>query len=373
MRHTIARGIIVLALLVGAMSSVSGYVTNGHIWGGNVVTYYVNPSSTQLTATALVSAFQTAASAWSQQTLANIQLSYAGSTSGTSLVNNGKNEVFMRNDTSGYVGETYWWYDATGRLVDFDSVFHEGSYRFYVDTGCSGSGGIYLESIATHEFGHGLGLEHSPVTTATMYPTMPTYCDRTFLTLDPDDISGIESLYPSGSSSLPPATPSSLTATAVSASGISLSWSDQATNESGYYVERSTDGATFTRVAQLGQNASSFSDSGLSASTPYYYRVAAFNSVGTSSYSNVASATTSAPAAPSLTVRAVRKGKQLQSDLRWSGVSGSSVLVYRNGAQLITTANDGQHTDVVKSAGTYSYQVCSTAGTGCTNVASATF
>jgi hypothetical protein len=106
----------------------------------------------------------------------------------------------MRNDASnGYVGETYWWYDASGHLVDADLVFHEGGFHFYTGSGCSG--GVYLEDVAVHEFGHALGLAHSSVGGATMEPAMPGYCDTTQMSLESDDISGIESLYPPTSTS----------------------------------------------------------------------------------------------------------------------------------------------------------------------------
>jgi hypothetical protein len=92
----------------------------------------------------------------------------------------------------------------------------------------------------------------------------------------------------------PPAAPSGLTATAVSSSQINLTWVDNATNETNYRVERATDGATFTTLVTLGANVTTYSSTGLTASTTYSYRVLASNSGGNSAYSNIASATTSA-------------------------------------------------------------------------------
>src|SRR5262245_14343705 len=114
-----------LSLLAMLCVNLKGYATNGHAWGTNQVLYYVNPNSVWLSPSALVSALQTGAQPWSSQSLANIQLVYAGSTNGSSVTLNNKNEVFMRNDAiSGYVGETYWWYDGSGKLVDARSVEH---------------------------------------------------------------------------------------------------------------------------------------------------------------------------------------------------------------------------------------------------------
>ena len=96
----------------------------------------------------------------------------------------------------------------------------------------------------------------------------------------------------------PPAAPSSLAATAVSASGINLTWADNSTDESSFGLERSTGGSAFTEIASLGENINSFSDTGLNASTAYSYRVRARNSAGNSAYSTQASATTNAPPQP---------------------------------------------------------------------------
>lgn len=94
----------------------------------------------------------------------------------------------------------------------------------------------------------------------------------------------------SGVASAALAPPSSLTATAVSSSGVSLRWNDTNSSEPGYVVERSLrpDGG-FKRVKVLGPNTINYSDAALAAGTTYHYRVA---TRGTSRRSNVASATT---------------------------------------------------------------------------------
>jgi serine protease AprX len=90
-----------------------------------------------------------------------------------------------------------------------------------------------------------------------------------------------------------PAAPTGLTATAVSKSQINLAWSDKASNESGFKIERSTNATTgFTEIATVGPNVSTYSNTGLSRNTTYYYRVRAYNADGDSVYSNTASATT---------------------------------------------------------------------------------
>jgi hypothetical protein len=98
-----------------------------------------------------------------------------------------------------------------------------------------------------------------------------------------------------------PASPSNLTATAASSSQISLAWSDASTNEAGFKIERSINGAPFTEVATVGANINRYNSTGLSASTKYYYRVRAYNSSGNSGYSNTAAATTASSSTPTPT------------------------------------------------------------------------
>ena len=96
---------------------------------------------------------------------------------------------------------------------------------------------------------------------------------------------------------IPPPAPTSLSATAASASQIDLSWTDNALNESGLRIERKAgSGGTYSQIATVLPNVISYSDTGLSASTTYYYRIRAYNAIGNSDYSNEVSSIT--PAAP---------------------------------------------------------------------------
>jgi hypothetical protein len=94
----------------------------------------------------------------------------------------------------------------------------------------------------------------------------------------------------------PPAAPTSLAADPTSSSVIHLAWSDNATNEDGFRIERCTGAGcgTFVEVATVGANATGYNDASLPASTTFAYRVRAFNAGGVSAYTNVATATTSA-------------------------------------------------------------------------------
>jgi acid phosphatase type 7 len=98
-------------------------------------------------------------------------------------------------------------------------------------------------------------------------------------------------------------------ATAVSATQINLSWTDNSNNETGFKVERSSNGTTFTQISTLGVNVTTYASTGLSTSTKYYYRVGAYNSGGDSKYSNTVNATTLAAPTPTPTSQPRHKRK----------------------------------------------------------------
>lgn len=89
-----------------------------------------------------------------------------------------------------------------------------------------------------------------------------------------------------------PDAPTGLSASANGFDAINIGWTDNASNETSFAVERSTDGSTWSNIATLGSNVTSFADDGLNDDTTYFYRVSAANSAGSSAYTNTASATT---------------------------------------------------------------------------------
>jgi len=71
-----------------------------------------------------------------------------------------------------------------------------------------------------------------------------------------------------------------------------LSWNDNSSNESGFRIERSSDGQSFSQIATVDVNTTTYSDTGLHSNTTYWYRVNAYNEYGESGYTNVVSLTT---------------------------------------------------------------------------------
>ena len=89
-----------------------------------------------------------------------------------------------------------------------------------------------------------------------------------------------------------PAVPTDLTATPVSTTRIDLSWTDADTSQTGYQIDRSTDGGTtWAPLATVtNPNTKSYSNTGLTEGVPYYYRVQATDAVAASDYATTAAA-----------------------------------------------------------------------------------
>ncbi|WP_151771514.1 glycosyl hydrolase family 8 [Streptomyces abyssomicinicus] len=88
-----------------------------------------------------------------------------------------------------------------------------------------------------------------------------------------------------------PAAPSAPAASPNGAGKITLTWSDNSTNETGFRVERRTGGGSWAALASPAANATTHTDSGLTAGTAYTYRVRATNAAGDSAWSGEATAT----------------------------------------------------------------------------------
>jgi hypothetical protein len=98
-----------------------------------------------------------------------------------------------------------------------------------------------------------------------------------------------------------PQAPSALTVTTIAGTTnwnkLELAWTDNSSAEVGFKIERGTAAAgPFTQIATNAASDRTYTDSGLAASTTYYYRVRSYNANGNSVYSAVVSrATPNAP------------------------------------------------------------------------------
>lgn len=94
------------------------------------------------------------------------------------------------------------------------------------------------------------------------------------------------------SSNTTPARFRTLTVQGVTPTSVTLEWTDPATNEDGFIIERAPSGTSnWTQVGTTSYNIETFTDTTATPNTSYSYRVAAYNELG-NSYSRTVNATT---------------------------------------------------------------------------------
>jgi len=242
-----------------------------------------------------------------------------------------------------------------------------GTIASYLIERCAGAGCSSFAQVGTATT---TGFTDSSLTAATSY----TYRVRA------KDAAGSIGPYSNTATavtgSAAPSAPANLAATAISNVQINLTWG--AATEAGgtiaqYLIER-CQGSGCTSFAQIGTATTfGFSDSGLTGSTSYSYRVRARDSAGnTGPYSNVATAKTAAPtltAPANLTATAAGSS---QINLAWSaatetGGTVSGYLIERcqgsgcsTFSQIATTSGTTYGDTALTASTSYSYRVRAT-------------
>jgi hypothetical protein len=130
-----------------------------------------------------------------------------------------------------------------------------------------------------------------------------------------------------------PLSPTGLTAALQTGPKVSLTWQDNATNESGFVVERSSDsGVTFSQVgtapARNKTGTVTFVDGTVALGSTYQYRVSAVNAAGRSTTPPI-TVQVSAPSVPAGMGTAVRAGSNERMTMTWSDVSNASSYAVR--------------------------------------------
>lgn len=122
-------------------------------------------------------------------------------------------------------------------------------------------------------------------------PTVPNDIVGDYLVDNPVDAAGYFVVLPPIPTTA--AAPTKLSAIVQDTYQVSLAWQDNATNNTGWVVERSKDGVNYTQIANLASGTvTGYWDETVDRLTTYYYRVAAYNGSGQSAYSNAVMVTT---------------------------------------------------------------------------------
>jgi len=173
----------------------------------------------------------------------------------------------------------------------------------------------------------------------------------------------------------PPEAPINLRVDNPGGSSLDLSWQHPSNDAASFDLESApANDGPWTQVASPAGGSSSYTDSGLSSLTTYFYRIRARNSGGPSDWSNTDSGTTTSAPAISLTANGHKERGAHVINLDWSGTSGASVNVKRDGATIVTLSS-ANYVDRTGNKGgrSYVYQVC-LAGTGtCSNSVTVAF
>ena len=179
----------------------------------------------------------------------------------------------------------------------------------------------------------------------------------------------------SGEKSAAPVLPAPTLSTAAGGNAsVTLAWTS-VTNATSYSVFRGTTaGGESTTAVASGITAATWSDSGLSNGTKYYYKIKAVSAAMTSAYSNELSATTNLPAVTNLQAAP----GSASVTLSWSLAAGaSSYSVYRGttaGGESTTAVKTGQttspYTDTGRTNGQIYYYYIKAVYPGGTSVAS---
>jgi titin len=161
---------------------------------------------------------------------------------------------------------------------------------------------------------------HTGLTTGTTYTYKISAINSVGTGSTSSEISAVPTATSLPSASTAPGSPS-LTASAVSATQVNLSWSTPTNGGSAitwYKIEvKKGTGSFETLVANTASTTTAYSHTGLMAGTVYYYRVSAINSIGTGT-SGDASATPKETTTPTLTAIAT---SPTQISLSWNAPS----------------------------------------------------
>ena len=190
---------VVAVAFVVSSAAPRAYVTYSQWASPNAVVYISPANHDGLSDDAVITALRAAMDDWMTQGHSPFTFSYGGRVNDTAAAFDNRNVVLFRNESNGgMIAGTYSWLDASNRLLDSDIIIYDAAgFSFYASDGSCNSNlgnGVYLHDLATHEFGHMLGLQHSSDPSATMAFGYAT-CSTTPRTLESDDIAGIQALY----------------------------------------------------------------------------------------------------------------------------------------------------------------------------------
>jgi glucose/arabinose dehydrogenase/chitodextrinase len=302
----------------------------------------------------------------------NAAVAYAGTAAWTLTTGAGTKTVYAQFQDA--VGN---WSASFSDTIVLDTTAPTISNRAVSNvTGSSATVTWTTNEVATSQADYGLTTSYGATTT--LDATLVTSHSVTISGLSPStlyhyrirtkDAAGNETVSSDGTftttatpDTTPPSVPTNLSATSISSTQINLTWTASTDNVAvtGYKVFR--DGVQVATVTTP-----SFSNTGLTPSTPYTYAVSAFDAAGNvSALSASASATTPAP--PDTTPPSAPTGVSVtpifetRIDLAWNAstdnVAVTGYRVFRDGLQIATSTLTSFSNTGLSAGTTYAYTV----------------
>jgi len=165
-------------------------------WRNRTISYQVDPANDQgLSEAAVTSMIAAGTRSWTTPVGDGLAFVDAGRSTGVLDPHDGKNIIFFEEaweHDAALVGLTFVWSRPDGEIIGFDMALNTQDHDWSVD---GAQGHNDLLNTLSHEFGHAIGVDHSPdVEAATMYPsTFPGELSKR--DLDADDESAVQYLY----------------------------------------------------------------------------------------------------------------------------------------------------------------------------------